>query len=291
MTDPINARSLPGIGRYYQHPKTGELWPSVTNVIGTGVNKPTLVPWAAKVTAEAAARQAPRLAAAMRHRPCRARRPADRCGVCTDCIVREIKGEHKVLKEQAAGLGSRIHALTEAAVLGKPGPDDPEAEPFVEQALQFYSDFGVDIEHDVEAAEATVINRTAGYAGTLDVLVWLDMGDGRQLTVLDYKTSTTRPADSVYPEYGLQVAALAAAEQVLLPDGSEEPLPRPRQTAILNLRADRYALMPMPTHGTLDGAYQAFLGCLATTRWMHADRDAEKPVPTQPPSHQSRKAV
>ena len=54
MTTPALAQNVKGKGRHYQHPKTGELVPSVTNIIGV-LNKPALPRWAAKVVAEQAA--------------------------------------------------------------------------------------------------------------------------------------------------------------------------------------------------------------------------------------------
>lgn len=289
MTNPLNAHDT-GNGRYYVHPETGETWPSVTNIIGTGVNKPALVPWAAKITADAALRLAPQLAASMLKTPCRAKRKADRCGVCTPCVLARIKGEHSVVKDTAADLGSRIHAIAEATVLGKPHEDDPEAAPFVEQAIRFYDEFHIDLEHDVEAAETTVVNRAAGYAGTLDLLLWLDIGQGKKLTVLDYKTSSTRPVGSVYPEYGLQVAALIHGETALLDTGDEVPLPRAEQAVICNLRAHDYALTRMPVAGSIDDAYRAFIGCLATTSYLHAAHDADRPQPLTPPEAQKKAA-
>src|SRR5581483_7910276 len=51
VTDPKLAVATDN-GRYYRDPAGGPDLISVTNVIDTCVNKPVLVPWAAKVTAE-----------------------------------------------------------------------------------------------------------------------------------------------------------------------------------------------------------------------------------------------
>jgi hypothetical protein len=271
MTDPKYAYQNPGRGRWYKHPATGESWPSITNVLDTAIAKVALVPWAAKVTAEKAWQMLPQMVAT-------SRKPVER-----EALHKIIKGEIRIVKDMAADLGSRIHAQVEADVLGRPAPDDEEVKPFVAQAFEFFHDFGVNLDKDVEATEATVINRTAGYAGTGDLWLWLRVDGKRRLLVIDYKTSSTRAADSVFPEMGLQVAAIARAEKVLLDNGEEVDPPEPiHGTAILNLRADRYALMPMPLVGTIDDAYIAFCGALATAKHIHACYGV-KPVPVPKP--------
>lgn len=291
MTSPTYARPVPGKGRWYFHPETGEQWPSVTNVIDLGVAKPALVPWAAKITEIKARDNMPRYVALSRKRPCAATKVADRCGACIDCLSREIRAEVRIAKDMAADLGSRIHALVEARVLGKPMPDDPEAEPYVEQALRFFDDAGVDVTSDVEAAEATVINRTHGYAGTGDL--WLRLKVGRQrkarLLIVDYKTSATRPVDSTYPEYGMQLAALAHGETLLLDNGQEVPAPGPIEgAAVLNLRASSYALIPFTD---VDAAFAGFLGCLATAAYLYSQHGVKpQPLVLDTPVTSTRKA-
>ena len=271
MTDPTHASKVPGRGRYYFHPKTDEQWPSITNVLDTSVSKPALVPWAAKITAEKAWKVLPRMV------------NASRSAAARDELSKEIKAEARIAKDMAADLGSRVHAAVEAHVLGKPMPDDPEAQPFIDQALRFYSEFGVDLERDIEAAEATVINRRVGYAGTGDLWIWLTIDGTRRLWVVDYKTSSTRPAASTYPEQGMQLAAIAKAETVLLDDGSEVPPPGPiYATAILNLRVKDYAFIPMPHDGDVNAAFNAFKGALTNTKYLHS-MYGSKPVPLAAP--------
>lgn len=262
MTNPTHAQATDR-GRYYQHPVTGERWPSITNVLDTVVNKPALVPWAAKVTAEAALRMLPALVKTSRDHAAR------------DLTLKEIKAQVRYVKDTAADLGSRIHAQAEARVLGKPVAEDEECAPYVEQLLEFFDRWGVDFDKDIEAAEATVINRAHGYAGTGDLWVWLHVGPDlawtprkRHLWVLDYKTSATRPVDSTYPENGLQVAAVAGGERLLLDDGTELDPPGPIVgTAVLNLRADAHALIPVPKDR--DAAFAAFCALVTGTRYLH----------------------
>lgn len=272
MTAPINACNNPGRGRWYRHPVSGEEWPSVTNILGVSVAKPALVSAATKITAEKAWQMLPQMVAA-------ARKPSQQ-----EDLTREIKAEASARWGSAADLGTRIHKRIESRVLGSPFGDDQEIEPFVDQAFQFFADFGIEPATDIEASEATVVNRTVGYAGTGDLWVWLRHDDRRELWLIDFKSSTTRPATSVFPEMGMQVAALAHGEVLLLDDGTEIEPPGPvTKAGILNLRGDRYALMPMPLAGTLDDAYAAFCGARTNAVYLHSTYGA-KPKPLTPPA-------
>ena len=274
MTDPTFAGNLPGRGRYYFHPNGKEQWPSVTNVLDTSISKPALVPWAAKITAEKAWKTLPQMV------------KASRTAKARELLTKEIKAEVRIAKDMAADLGSRVHALAEAYVLGKPMADDPEAAPFVEQVLAFYSDYGINPQLDIEAAEATVLNRRVGYAGTGDLWVWLNLDGTRKLWLLDYKTSLTRAVNSVYPENGMQLAAIAKADLVLLDDGTEVPAPGPiHGTAILNLRTNTYGLYRMPYDGDVNAAFNAFKGALTNAKYLHS-LYGSKPVPVSAPSRE-----
>ncbi len=155
------------------------------------------------------------------------------------------------MKEQAADLGDRVHTAAEARVLGAPVADDPIVNPYVDQLDAWLESWGVDLNEHIEATEITCLHRRLGYAGTADLMVWLPTGPGHRLELwlIDYKSSATRPARSVYPENTLQLAALRYCETVLLPDDTEQPMPRIERTGVLNLRAGSHALVPMPPTG------------------------------------------
>jgi hypothetical protein len=294
MTSPRHAEAT-AQGRFYVHPVTGQQLVSVTNVLSVGCAKPALVPWGAKVVTEKAWEVLPRMVTASRqHADCRpARTPKDwvPCGRCYGCLTREVKGEVTVARDKAADLGTRIHALAEAHLLGKPMPPDEEAAPYVVQYERFLADFDIQVDRDVEATELTVANPALGYAGTLDILLRLRLdgfiegkvkllpGDERALWLIDLKTSATRPATSTYPEYALQLAALRHATEMWLPDDTVTPMLRGiTGAACLNLRKTTYALIPLPTG---PAEYAAFKGSLALTKWMHSavTKDAQ-PVET-----------
>jgi hypothetical protein len=254
VTQPKHARETER-GRYYSDPAGGPDLVSVTNVLDTCVNKSmALVPWGVKLTVEHLFDHWPLLGDRVRDD-----RPA---------LTREIKAVHKDVREAAADLGDRVHAAAEARLLGAPIPDDPEVAPYLAQFELWLKSWGV-TDDDVEATEITVLHRRLGYAGTADLMVWLPSGPGgrRELWLIDYKSSATRRASSVYPENTLQLAALRYAEAVLLPDDSEQSMPRIERTGVLNLRASSHALVPMPADRA---AHRAFRGALETTKWLHA---------------------
>ncbi|MBD9723501.1 hypothetical protein [Streptomyces caniscabiei] len=258
MTNPKHAQDTP-MGRYYQDPAGGPDLVSVTNVIDTAVNKSmALVPWGVKLTVEHVLDNVVDIAR---------RVLLDRLS-----LTREIKAIHREVRERAADLGDRVHAAAEARLLGAPIADDPEVAPYLAQFDLWLKSWGV-VDDDVEATEITVLHRRLGYAGTADLMVWLPSGpDGRrELWLIDYKSSATRPAKSVYPENTLQLAALRYAETALLPDDTEEPMPRIERTGVLNLRARSHALVPMPAGRD---AHRAFRGALETTRWLHAAKSS-----------------
>lgn len=274
MTNPKHAHDTPQ-GRYYQDPAGGPDLVSVTNVIDTAVNKSmALVPWGVKLTVEHLFDHWPFL--------------TDRVRDDRAALTREVKAVHRDIREQAADLGDRVHNAAEARLLGAPIADDPEVAPYLAQFDLWLKSWGV-VDDDVEATEITVLHRRLGYAGTADLMVWLPSGPGgrRELWLIDYKSSATRRASSVYPENTLQLAALRYAEVALLPDDTEEPMPPIERTGVLNLRAKSHALVPMPAGRD---AHRAFRGALETTRWLHAAKSSY-PALAAPAAADTRKAA
>lgn len=259
MTNPRHAYDTDH-GRYYRDPAGGPDLVSVTNVLSSGVAKFALVPWAVKLTAEYCIDN--RLEVARRA-------TTDR-----DQLLKEIKAVHRNARDRAADLGTRIHDRAEKMALRAPFQPDPEVDPYARQLTLFWERWDVDLEQDIIAAEITFVHRRLGYAGTGDLMTLLRTGwrriKGRrtkQLWLVDYKTSATRPASSVYPENAMQLAALRYAENVLLPDDTDGEVPVIQRTGVLNLRQRSHALVPMPGNRR---AFRAFRGALETTKWLHA---------------------
>lgn len=302
MTNPKFAQATEDKGRYYRHPEhPGREFISITNVLDS-ISKPALVPWAAKITAEKALDLMPQMVAAALIAPCKPKRVADECGTCLDCLHKTTKREVKIVRETAADLGSRIHDYAEAHLTGRALPDDDEVEPYVGQYLRFLDDYDIDITRDVEAAELTVAHPQAGYAGTLDAIYRLRLdgnlagvkpkkldGDRRALWVVDTKTSSTKADDVLYDEQPLQLAAQRNATEMWLPDGSIMPMLKTTGAAILNLRTDSYAFIPVPSGNE---EFAAFRGFIAGQTWMHAAHaKACHPITPSGRARASRKPV
>lgn len=277
MTDPKHAHDTNN-GRYYSDPTGGPDLVSVTNVLGTSVAKPALMPWAVKLTVEWVLNNWTTVAA---------RLLTDR-----DQLVRDIKAVHREARDNASDLGDRIHKACENRITGAPIPDDPEVAPYLGQFDEWLKAWNVTVDKDVVAAEITCLNRRLGYAGTADLMIWLPTGpeQARELWLIDYKTSATRSAKSVYPENTQQLAALRFCQTVLLPDDSEEPMPPIDKTGVLNLRQRSHALVEMPGDRT---AHRAFRGALINALWHHAAPSAYPALlaPGQKPAPARRRTI
>jgi hypothetical protein len=294
MTAPKHARDVKGKGRYYGRcselcPFGERLFISVTNVQDV-VNKPALPPSAAKITAAAAWSRLPQMVATSRQpeagpNGCEKKRVADRCGRCRFCVTSAIKAEYRQQWETKRELGTRIHGMAHALVLGEPVPHDEEAEPFFSQYLDFLNAWDIDIDKHVEAAETTIVDWRNEYAGTGDIWLHLPIDkDGapsrrRTLWLVDIKTSVDKPADVVYSDQPLQLAALRYAPKALLNDDTEVDVPKFAGTAILNLRPGAHALVPIPTDRD---THKAFLGAAVLQRYFHG-QDMKPWVPVDAP--------
>jgi hypothetical protein len=275
MTDPKWAVATER-GRYYTDPAGGPDLISVTNALDS-IHKPALIPWAAGMTADAVIAEPIATARRARTEP--------------TALRKELVAVHRQYTERAKTLGTRIHNRAQAQVLGVPYPPDPEVEPYARQLARWFRLWQVDLGRDVEAVETTVMHRQYGYAGTGDLWVWLRSGRfrRRQLWLVDYKTSANKPADTVYDEQPLQLAALRWAPEWLLPDDTTEPAPRVHRTALLNLRPRSHRFIEVPSTRE---QFRAFLGAVRTARYLHNAPSAYPAViPPWAPGASDRKAA
>lgn len=275
MTDPKWAVATER-GRYYTDPAGGPDLISITNALSS-IAKPALVPWAAGMTADAVIADPIVTARRARTEP--------------TALRRELVAVSRGYTERAQNLGTRVHLRAVALVLNTPHAYDEEVEPYAVQLAAWFRLWRVRFDQDVEAVETTVMHRKRGYAGTGDLWVWLPTGPfrRRQLWLVDYKTSAKKPADTVYDEQPLQLAALRHAPEWLLPDDSSEPAPRVHRTALLNLRPRSHRFIEVPSGRK---QFRAFLGALETSRYLHSAPSAYPAVvPPWAPGASDRKAA
>lgn len=301
MTAPAHSLDVRGRGRYYgpcDQPTCplgndgGDLFMSVTNAQSI-VAKPALVPAAVKLTAEAAWTELPRMVATSRQSPngpCAQLRVAERCGVCRFCVTSAIKNHHRNEWESKADFGTLVHRYGHAHVLGGALPYDEDVAPFIGQYVEFLDRMGVDLDEHVEAAETTVFDRDHRYAGTGDVWIHLpvdpvslavDVKGQRWLWLVDLKTSLTKPANTVYADQVLQLAGLRYAPRTVLVNDQEIETPVFAGAALLNLRADDHALIPLPADKT---AHAAFLDAVRLQRFFHDHVDTKAWSPLDVPT-------
>jgi hypothetical protein len=233
---------------FYRDPATGERLRSVTTILGQGSPKEALVHWAGRLVAETAMDNLPRLVRA-------SRRPEDRREV-TDWLKRA----HTRKKDERAGLGSAVHELIEAHILGTPVPSgiasDPEMRPYVRHFQAFVDEWEITF----TASEMVVAHYDERYAGTLDYRLRSPLlaaalqapspdleilGDTKTGGELD-KTTYDGHVHGVYPEAGIQMAAYREAPYGWLRDGTRIPMPPAHDIGVvLHLRPEGYRLYPV----------------------------------------------
>ncbi len=222
--------------RWYVHPRTGERFISVTTVL-SNIAKFGLPDWAGRLAAEATFDRLPWVVRCSRVKPCNASKTDNACGQCRDCAQLWLASRHLDARDEAGDRGSRVHeAAEQIALFGEGASVDEDIRPLVDQYLRWRGVY----RPEYLATELTVISRKWGYAGTLDGILRFPTDSplppkyhhlrGIPL-VVDLKTGK----HIGIPE-GWQVNAYARADAVLLPDGSEEPMPHVEGGLILHLR-------------------------------------------------------
>lgn len=231
MTAPALAVNVRGKGRHYEHPRTGELVPSITNVIGV-LDKPALPRWAAKMVAEQAW--------TLRH-------ALDDLGEAEAIDV--LKGSPWRNSRRAADRGTSIHEYLEALANKRPLPElEGDALRYRDAADNFLTTY----DPKFRFTEFTVFSKH-GYAGTSDFMADI----GGRVVIGDFKTSK-----ALYPEIALQLAAIRYADEIVV-DGELLPLQDVDGCVGVLLTPDGCDVREIAT----DGAHEAFLGCLAAWHW------------------------
>ena len=190
---------------------------SVTSAMKS-LNKPFLVGWAAKMSAEAAVEDHEIVGAMLAKGNKRGA-----LDYIKQARFRDAGGK--------ADRGTIVHAAVEAYLAGK--PVDPDHVQFLLEEKQVpealwaatfkmidgVMEFLYDFEPEVVWSEATVYSREHGYAGTADIIGKIRIGRSKKPAVLDFKASK-----AIYNETAMQLTAYARADFVGLDDGTEVPL-------------------------------------------------------------------
>lgn len=281
-THPANSQVDKEDRRTYTHPRTGETWTSVTTYL-QAMPKPGLPYWAARETAAAAMDQAPRIVRSALIRPCGKGTADDRCHECPPCVEYALRLTPEELRDSAGDRGTRVHKLAELYVAtGEMGAHDDDIAPYVAQYLAWTEL----VKPTWEATEGTVINRRHGYAGTFDGIVRLGNLPPKykalvgEPLVVDLKT-----AKGTYPDNAMQLAAYRHGEAILLPDGTEIPMPPTAGGIVVHLRPEFFQ-----THyvAAADEDLDGFLTVkhlhdwLATRGKVAVERAMYKPRATKP---------
>lgn len=219
-------------GRVYDW--KGEEYVSVTTAIKNGVSKPDLLGWAAKQVASIAVR--------------------DKDTVYSDSTedhIGNILAAFEGVRDASAETGNIVHGLCEQIANGEvidPSTLDVAIAPFIEAFYQFLSDW----KPRYVEAEAFIVSKKFGYAGTLDAIVEIN-GENY---VLDIKTGR-----SIHPEVALQLSAYANADFIGRVSGEESSLPVLHRTKglVLHLRPGKYSLYPCRIDNQ---TFDAFLSAL-----------------------------
>lgn len=168
--------------------------PGVTGVLQV-INKPALIPWAKKVTAEAIE------AALMKRLAGKKEARIKLTPEWVAAVIAEGKARPDKIKDEAADLGTQAHQVFDRVVKGEKidMKELPEIlRPSVTSFLEWLAQAGIQL----VMPDTKVASLSEGFGGSLDALGWKD----DHYVLLDWKTSK-----GIYPEYGLQVAAYATA--------------------------------------------------------------------------------
>lgn len=195
----------------------GKRLTSVTTILGSGIPKPFLVPWAAKKAAEEAWE--------LRHMNDQ------------ESFIRLAKDAPNQERDKAAVRGTDIHRLAEEILHGRPVEVPEELYPYVDGYVRFLDRFHV----TPLLTEKTVFLSEFNSGGRFDAIGHLPtLCDGPVLW--DVKTS-----NGIYRETKLQTAAYALADYYVEPDAPTAPINLPviQQTYVAHVTPEGTHLIPL----------------------------------------------
>ena len=222
-------------------------WPGVTTVTDV-LDKPALLRWHREQVARAAIASAERLV-------------VDRDAGNEDAAVAYLLASRNGGTD-GRERGSRIHAALESILRREQVRIAPADRPAVEGARTWLNEHGV---RPLEV-EAFLINETAGYGGTCDLIAEID----GEVWLLDWKTSKSVAwaSGKVYDEMRLQLAAYANAEFIARPaDPDRHPVPPITRHGIVHVTDAGTRLYDAEV---TDADWSAFRAALHLYQWRAA---------------------
>lgn len=213
---------------------------SVTTIIEHGIPKPGLVHWAAIEVARCAIEHIPQLTRL-------------RGQTARDNYYEWLRRAAERKRDDAADLGTLLHDVYEARVLGAPTPrPTAEQRPFIAAFDRFLDDH----QPVFQAAEMVVGHRGDRWAGKLDAAGVLPRL-GLQPQLIDWKTGR-----KVYDEAALQLSAYRRARCGWLRDGTEIEPPTTDGAVVVHVRPDvheKHGGYRIYRADTSDDVYASFL--------------------------------
>lgn len=213
----------------------------VTTVLSKGLPKPALVQWAANTAAALAVDEWDTLAELP---------PSER--------LKRISKAPNAARDAAAVKGTRVHALADKLANGHEVAVPEDIAGHVDACVKFLDDWEV----RPILTECPVYHDTYLYAGTFDLIAWVD----GKVWLLDWKTNKSGP----FGEVAFQLAAYRHATHCLRPDGDVAPLPAIDECGVVWIRSDGYDLYPYHAD---QGVFRQFLYIQQSARAATECRD------------------
>jgi hypothetical protein len=255
-------RVVPGLSRDANHVYTANydgivrVVPGVTGIVGTLDKSNFLIPWAKRLTAQAAIDNRSKL-----------EEWVELSG--RDGAVSMLTGVATKARDKAGEVGSEVHALADAINRGTPVTVSAEMAPFVDAYREWVARF----QPTFLATEEMVYSETHGYAGTFDSIVEI----AGKVWLTDIKTAEKGP----FEETAIQLAAYAGADWIgRANDTTRYGIPRIDEYGVLKVRPEGAELYPFDVTGD---EFEVFLALARATGWR---KNKAKTVIGQPVGHE-----
>lgn len=199
MTKPLGSEQSDR-GRLYLDPDTGQKYPSVTNVKDM-LNKPFLSPWYAKMAGIRAVEEFEELYRRIRLDG-------------KESARKWVSGAAREHSRRAADRGSDLHDLAEKEIKGESIYHDAVSKQ-TRQRFRHFRQFLQDTGAEYRATELSIVNRSLGYAGATDGLLYVpELGSVPVISDLKTQDEPKGP----YIDWAIQTGAYSRGEVMMYRD-------------------------------------------------------------------------